>query len=412
MIKTVLRSRFRTRISQICGQFLALTTILALMLMNGFAFSAEPFKPSTDDEVLVVLPAALMANRSDMAALKKQLAIDPANHQLAATVAMRYVQIGNSEGDPRYYGYARAAIKLWWDDKNPPATIRSVRAKLKEKDHLYDEALEDLKQIVRIHPKDAQAWIEIANLYRVLGEYDLAIDVGDRLQQFAGEVPTALCRAPVWALTGRAGEGYELLTDILPAARENFPSTVHWIMTVRAEIASAMGHADEVEKHYRDGLAEEPGNLQLIRRFADFLIDQDRPDEALSVSAQSTTDNGVLLAAAIAAKRAGDKELLAGFQNQLESRFEEIRLRGGQPHGRFEARYLLELVGDSKAALKVALSNWERQKEIQDTRIVLESAIAEGDYDAAKPVLQFLIQQNTHHVVLDRLVNQLQKHDA
>ena len=409
MIMTVLRGRPRRRMDPACGRFFFITTKFALLLMAGFAFAAEPFKPSTDDEVLVVLPAALMANRSEMAALKKQLISEPANEQLAANIALRYVQIGNSEGDPRYYGYARAAVERWWEATSPSATIRSVRAKLKEKDHLYKEALEDLKQIVEIQPRDAQAWIEIANLYRVLGEYDLALEVGDRLEQFAGEVPTALCRAPIWALTGRAKDADELLTNILPAARKDFPSTVHWIMTVRAEIASAMGHADVVEQHYRDGLADEPGNLQLIRRFADFLIDHDRADEALSLTAESTADNGVLLAAAIAAKRVGDQEKLAGFQDQLESRFEEIRLRGGQPHGRFEARYLLELNGDAPAALKVALLNWERQKEIQDTRIVLESAIAAGDRDAAEPVLQFLAEENTHHAVLDRLVDQLQQ---
>jgi len=49
--------------------------------------------------------------------------------------------------------------------------------------------------------------------------------------------------------------------------------------------------------------------------------------------------------------------LAAKWQTQLESRFEEIRLRGSQPHGRFDARYTLELKNDPQSALTIALAN-------------------------------------------------------
>ena len=104
-----------------------------LFLLNLFAcglssfvslasiYAAEPYLPSEDNEVLEILPRALLAERNELNSLRKQLAAEPKNARLAKTVAARYLQIGNQEGDPRFYGYARAAIRPWWEADNPPA---------------------------------------------------------------------------------------------------------------------------------------------------------------------------------------------------------------------------------------------------------------------------------------------------
>jgi hypothetical protein len=114
-----------------------------------------------------------------------------------------------------------------------------------------------------------------------------------------------------------------------------------------------------------------------------------------------------LLLAAIAAHRSGQQALAAEWQAQLRSRFEETRLRGDQPHGKFEARYELELRNDPRRALTVALANWQQQRAPRDTRNVLEAAIAAKDPAAAQPALEFLKHHRTQNVVLERLARQL-----
>ena len=99
----------------------------------------EPVTPQSDDEVLVVLPQAFMANRDELSKLRDRLNGNPDDPKLAADVASRYLALGNRTGDPRYYGYARAAINKWWET-DATAEVLKIRAKLKEKDHLYDDA--------------------------------------------------------------------------------------------------------------------------------------------------------------------------------------------------------------------------------------------------------------------------------
>ena len=213
--------------------------------------------------------------------------------------------------------------------------------------------------------------------------------------------------APIEAVTGNADIAYEKLGLLLPAAEQAWPEALPFVAAMRASVADALGKTSEVESHYRDAIDESPSDLALLRGFGDFLLDQDRPDEALSLLRDHTADNGILLGAAVAAKQSGDAKLANELTQQLAERFDEIRLRGSEPHGRFESRFWRELRDDPQQALTVALKNWDRQKEIADTRAVLEAAIAANDLDAAGPAIDFLKRFRTQHVVLNSLVQRL-----
>ena len=168
-------------------------------------------------------------------------------------------------------------------------------------------------------------------------------------------------------------------------------------------------HDERAEQHFRDGMSNNPSDFYLMRTYADFLLDRGREEQVLQLLRENTKDNGILLRAAIAARRSGKAEQADQWLTQLESRFEEIRLRGSKPHGRFEARYALELKDDPQRALTIALANWQQQKETRDTRNVLEAAIAAKNHVAAQPVLEFLAANGTEDVVLQRLALRLER---
>ena len=178
---------------------------------------------------------------------------------------------------------------------------------------------------------------------------------------------------------------------------------------MQAEIAQSLGRNEQAEGHYREGLAKNPKDFYLLRAYADFLLDRGRNEEVLSLLREHTGDTGILLLAAIAARRSGQESLAAEWQTQLKSRFDETRLRGDLPHGKFEARYELELVNDPQQALEVAAANWQLQKAPRDTRNLLEAAIAAKDHAAAQSALEFLEENRTQDVVLQKLSRQLER---
>jgi tetratricopeptide (TPR) repeat protein len=371
--------------------------------------AAEPFLPANDSDVLETLPRDFLSSRDELTTLRRQLADNPNDAELATSVASRYLQIGKQDGDPRFNGYAQAAIKPWWGTENPPASILKLRAKIKERDHRYDEALADLQRLLSHEPLDVQARIELANIYRVQGKYAQAREACDRLREIAGDAATVLSGVPLMAATGQADEAYASLTRILPMVRAQWPSALQWVFTTQAEIALALGRYHEAEQHYHQGLANNPKDKYLLRSYADFLLEGGRDDEVLRLLRPYTGDTGILLCLAIAAHRSGQQSLYADWHAQLRNRFEETRLRGDQPHGRFEARFELELMNNPQRALTLAQANWQQQKEPHDTRILLEAAVAAKNPAAVRPVIEFLKENGTQDVALDRLAKQLER---
>lgn len=372
------------------------------------AFAAEPYRPTSSDEVLQVLPKSFLQDRSELAQLRARLRDDPTNVKLAVGIANQYIGRGNAAGDPRFYGYAQAALKPWWENPTPPAEVLQIRAKLREKEHRYEEALSDLTMLLEQSPQNAQALIEVANINRVLGRYDSARHACDQLAAFAGPVPNVICRVPIQWMTGEAMSAYESLLAEMPTAKKQFPSTLRWFVTMQAQLAQSLGNLDDAERHYQQGIASDPSDSYLIRSYADFLLDRQRDNEALELTRGHTQDNGILLRAAIAAQRLGRTQQAVAWSQQLERRFEEIRLRGGEPHGRFEARFQLELKQDAQRALEVALANWQQQKELRDARNVLEAALGTKQPAAAEPVIRFLREHGTEDVEVRALIKQLE----
>src|SRR5207248_3018365 len=127
----------------------------------------------------------------------------------------------------------------------------------------------------------------------------------------------------------------------------------------------------------------------LLAAYADFLLDRSRPKEVVGLLKQWTRSDTLLLRLAQAEKRLGMREADAHVQ-ALADRFAAAALRGERLHMGEEARFLLDLKGDAKTALAVALENWKEQREPRDALVVLEAAAAAKDSKAAAPVLKWL----------------------
>ena len=375
--------------------------------MLAVAAAAEPYRPADDDEVVETLPQVLAHAGPELASMRRELADDPQNVDLAVRLAGHYLQIGKRESDPRFFGYARAALRPWWGRPDPPAEVLRLRAKLQERDHLYKDAIADQRKLLERDPEDVQALIEVANLYWVQGEYDEARAACGRLEAFAGPIPVLLCRTQIQATTGEAEEAYAALDVMRPTVERDNPAVLQYIYTSQAVIAEALGWDDKAERHFREGLVNDPGDQYLIRAYADYLLDRQRYREVISLTLEHLVDTGLLLRAAIAAKRGGEPKLAAQWAAQLQSRFDEVRLRDGQPHGRYEARFMLEVMGRPAEALRIAMANWEQQKQARDSRNALEAAVAAGDAAAVAPVVGFLRKHHTQDVQLERLIAEL-----
>ncbi|HEY8007430.1 MAG TPA: hypothetical protein VIE66_11685 [Methylocella sp.] len=340
---------------------------------------ADPFIPGSESQVLERLPftASDPANRL-LRALSGQLKEEPDNLSLALRVARGYLELGRATSDPRYAGYAQAALAPWWALPRAPEDVLILRATLRQRAHQFDAALADLAIVLDIDPRNAQARLIRATVLQVTGDYPGAREECLAIRSLTQELVSTACLASVNGVTGHLRQSYDELRTTLDRFPNSQPQLRSWVLTSLAEMAARADMADTADIYFREAFAIDATDAYLLGAYADFLLDQNRPREVLELLRAHTRADPLLLRYALALQAERSPELLAQIE-QLQDRFEASHLRGDRVHLREEARYLLHLKNDPAAALKLARENWEVQKEPADICILVEAALAAHD---------------------------------
>ncbi|MFL6659040.1 MAG: hypothetical protein ACJ8GW_13260, partial [Massilia sp.] len=325
----------------------------------------------------------------------------------AVGVAQQHINTARRETDPRYLGYAQAALAPWWDMPAPPIPVRLLRATLLQSTHHFPEALRDLDAIVAAEPDNAQAWLTRATVQTVRGDYAEATRSCARLSSISAQLVSISCIANVGAMTGRAAASAALLDMTLKREADADAGLQAWVLTLLGEIAERRGDAVKAEAHFKRALVLTPRDSYLIGAYADFLLDQKRPNEVLVLVKDQERIDGLLLRQALALKQLPTQaEALHRADAELQARFNAAAQRGDTVHQREQARYELHVRGDATGALALAKKNWDIQKESADMRILLEASLKTGDKAAAASVLAWVSKNAVEDVAVQSLVRQ------
>lgn len=382
--------------------------LLIALSMAMIAAQAAPYLPASGAQVIETMPRRSGPEQQEIERLRKQVRSSPNNVRLATALARHYIDIGRSETDPRYFGYAQAALAPWWNAKAPPNDVRLLRATLMQSTHHFAEAMADLDAITAADPSNAQAWLTRATVQTVRGDYDGATASCARLSSLASQLASFACLGNVAGVTGRLAASEQLLTQTLARNTDAPRDEQAWVLTLLAEMAARRGDAASAEARYRRALSTSPRDSYLLGAYADFLLDQKRPREASNLLRDQQRIDALLLRYALALQQQpASREQLGAAMKELEARFGAALQRGDSVHERERARYTLHLRRDPKAALVLAQQNWMVQKEPADTRLVLEAALASGNRAAAEPVMRWVEKNRLEDVAIAKLIDRL-----
>jgi Tfp pilus assembly protein PilF len=346
---------------------------------------AAPFRPAGDAIVLErVSPvaAALREFRATAGAIVKLAdALNSARH---------YVELGQRYADPRAYGYAQAALGSWWTAAPAPAPLLVMRARILQFRHDFDGALSQLEAALERDQFDPDAWLLFANIEEVRGNVRAARAACLKLIPLADPLVGATCAASAAALGGRAAQGELLLAGALAQPTGASVAEKAWAWTMLAEMRARLGRAGPAEAAFRQALLLQADNVYSRAAYADFLLDENRAgDVRVLLGIDPSQADATLLRAAIAARRGGDPDARE-LADALARRFTEARTRGDTTHLREQARFALEIGNDAHQALELAQRNFAVQREFADVRVLIESAAAAGEPQAAQPALDWL----------------------
>lgn len=342
--------------------------------------------PQDDGEVIEVLrERPLSAQDKAWRALRAQARARPDDVTLATRVAWQALRWARQDGDPRWLGQAQAALAPWWPQAAPPDEVRLLRATILQSTHAFDAALRDLRALVKARPAQPQAWLTLASVLLVTGQYDEAQRACAALPSAGAPWHAQVCELELRSLRGEADAAQRGLAELVTRAPRELSG---YINLVRAELAQRQGQPQQAAALYQSVLTTED-DVYAQGAYADLLLDQGRPDAVVALLKGRERNDALLLRLA-QAYAATDDEARARSVQALRARFAAAHERGDSVHQREEARFTLHLLKQPAAALKLARQNWQVQKEPADARILLEAAQAAGQPEAADEVRAFM----------------------
>ena len=286
-----------------------------------------------------------------------------------------------------------SAIDGWQDPATMPDDVLMMRATLQQYLHEFDASVRSLQALLArpsAQPRP-QVWLTLATVKRVQGRYADSDAACKQVAASGAALHSDACLAENAALRGEVDAARATFAGLLKNAR-NPTSTQAWLTTSLAELEQRAGRADAADAAFRAALKLEPDPYATLS-YADFLIEQQRPAEALTLLQGQTRSDAVLLRLAIAGAQA--KTASAGA-DAAEMR-ERIALANQRPdakrfHGREQAMFALLVEQQPARALELARGNVVAQREPLDLLVLAQAARASGRAEALQEARRLVAQ--------------------
>ena len=382
------------RLRSLRGRLFTLSVAVLLSAAGNRTALAEHYVPAGDDAVLAEISAG--TRYADVAARR----LARARVDVAIPLAQFYIQQSRLSGDLRYLGYAEAVLAPWIQQSSPNADVLVLQATLQQSRHEFAASLAVLDRALAVRPQNPQALLIRATVLRVLGRYPEAGVACDGFSRLVEPRLAALCTESIRGLGGHLESAYSSLTQVSTQGWLN--SEKSWLYSELGEMAVRLGRDQEAERWFQQDLRLSPTDSYVRAAYADLMLQQERPSEALALLAGQESFEPLLLRIAIAQKQLHDPAL-GQSSARLRAAFAAELQRGEAVHRRELARFLLEIEGQPKQSLAAALENWTVQHEPDDVLVLMHAAIAAGNPGAAAPAVNFVRAQGQSDARVDAL---------
>ena len=101
---------------------------IASIALAACTAAAAPYVPADDAQVLERLPPRSVPQFRELKVLQAAAALAPDDPAPAIALATAYLRASRVEGDPRFAGYAQAALARWWQNPEAPTAVLMLRA--------------------------------------------------------------------------------------------------------------------------------------------------------------------------------------------------------------------------------------------------------------------------------------------
>jgi tetratricopeptide (TPR) repeat protein len=323
------------------------------------------------------------------------------NPDEAAATAARFVSQGERSDDPRFYGYARAALKPWKDDPSPPRKVLEQRVRIAQSLHDFDAALADIQRMLHKQPNDVNALLSASLIHQDAGRFDTAKATCDRVA-LSSHAHWTLCAADLSSVTGGADEAYALLEQNVAQLRDL--RTQAWASGLLAQIADRRGSRELAIANFERSLQLAPDAVPLRKSYLNFLYENRHAVRMNALLTNATEDGPYFFHVCLLKKLQG----AAGTSRCLDAltkKYQHAANRGDKPHYFEEIVVALDFSNDPAHAFELALQNWNVNKKPSDAVLLAKASVATKNKDVLLSLSSWKRETKLEDTRLDRLLS-------
>lgn len=397
------------------------TALLGCFLAVSPVAAQERFKPAASAVVLSASVHAAKGRPDSLRALDQAWRAQPQNLPTALAYARAVFTLGLTEGDLRWYGSAKAALKPWWTVADLPAEAYFLRGLVKQGFHDFQEGLQDINRAIALEPARAEFWSWRFALHLLLADMSAAQKDIEEMGRLLGAEEAQVYRAVLLYRTGQPLPAVDMLSRALRSASYQDAASQDWLGFHLGEAQRVAGQPAKALAVWGQRLKASPQSHLIRLSLADLLNQQGQYREAKTIAMAATSSNApnspatltdALLMQAVLASR-GLKDPDEGrLASQLEARLQSQALRQEALIERPKLIYQIAYGRDLKAGLALSIDNWQLQKEPPDALLFVQAALALGQARAAEPVVKWAEKTGYTDPQLTPMLAQLQSHPS
>ncbi|PUE43877.1 hypothetical protein B9Z34_03430 [Limnohabitans sp. Hippo3] len=397
------------------------TALLGCFLAVSPVAAQERFKPAASAVVLSASVHAAKGRPDSLRALDQAWRAQPQNLPTALAYARAVFTLGLTEGDLRWYGSAKAALKPWWTVADLPAEAYFLRGLVKQGFHDFQDGLQDINRAIALEPARAEFWSWRFALHLLLADMSAAQKDIEEMSRLLGAEEAQVYRAVLLYRTGQPLPAVDMLSRALRSASYQDAASQDWLGFHLGEAQRVAGQPAKALAVWGQRLKASPQSHLIRLSLADLLNQQGQYREAKTIAMAATSSNApnspatltdALLMQAVLASR-GLKDPDEGrLASQLEARLQSQALRQEALIERPKLIYQIAYGRDLKAGLALSIDNWQLQKEPPDALLFVQAALALGQARAAEPVVKWAEKTGYTDPQLTPMLAQLQSHPS
>ena len=367
-----------------------LVITLISLLLPGYCL-AKPFVPS-DGNQLLLQPDYTVSSPAQDLPVNDDVAFDDALNQ-----ARSYLIQAPTHSSTDYYQYAKIALEPWWqkqifNHKQQGNQLRLLRAQINQHQHRFDAALEDLQTLLGHQPQHTQARLMRAAIYLAMGEPTKSRADCLTLTLSIDSLLVMNCVAQAEGVMGNA----RLMQTKIQQRLSNLD--VHdldveisrQLLVTLAELSVYAAQPDLADQYYKQALQLQPNDRQLLMRYSEFLLLQQRFKPLYQLTDEDDSVDTLLFKVAAGYKT--NPKSIEPYLSNLAKEAQIAKTRNDIDSKKWLAMYYLYVESKPVSAVQYAQDNWQIQKTMTDTMLLLQALEREGSESLPSALRQWLGQ--------------------